>query len=230
MSKGSLTPMLGWLRLPRDWYADPRLGNACDDAGPAAAAGWPLLLVRALLKEGRFTDRNDLVSSLRCLDIGLTMQIAGELADAFIRHGLVLPDGGGYVIADFQRYIPADNAIPHRARPLAQALRNVSPEPRPEVTEGDREAGTEVFTKGGRESHLGTADQVVRFFTDENGAEYAVVPEQPKSSEVGCSHGYPWEWLPAGVSKTGVPYPAYRAANHKLANGQWCKDRPLSTN
>ena len=229
MNKGSLAPMLGWLRLPRDWYAVPGLGMACDDAGPAAAAGWPLLLVRALLKEGRFSDRNDVVSSLRCLDIGLTMQIAAEIADAYSRHGLVLPDGGGYVIADLDRYIPADNAIPHSARPLAQVLRSVSPEPRPEVTEGEREGSKEGFTEGGRESQLGSGGQGVHFFTDDNGVEYAVMPEKLKPTEAGCSHGHPWQLRPAGVSNAGVPYPAYWSGNHQLANGQWCKDRPRAT-
>lgn len=228
MSKGSLTPMLSWLRLPRDWYANPSLGMACDDVGPTAAAAWPLLLVRALLKEGRFSDHNDVVSSLRCLDIGLTMPIATEIADAFIRHGLVLPDGGGYVVADLQRYIPADNAIPHRARPLAQALRSVSPEPPPEVTEGERNGGMEGLKKGGRESRLGSGGQGVRF-EERDGVEYAVVPAAPRPSATHCSHGQRYEYHAAGQSRMGTWYPEYWAAQHTVDGGAWCPDRPPAT-
>ena len=229
MSKGSLSPMLTWLRLPRDWYANPRLGRACDVAGPAAAAGWPLLLGRVLLNGGRLADRDDVVNSLRCLDIGLNMQIAAQTADAFIRYGLVLPDSDGYVITDLDRYIPADNAIPPNARLEAQALRAISPGSRPGVTEGEKEGVKERLKEVGRESRLGSGVQGVQFFTGENGEEYAVMPEMPKPTDAGCSHGQLWQDRPAGVSSQGKPYPAYQSGNHQLADGRWCPDRPPAT-
>lgn len=226
MNRGSLTPLLTWLRLPRDWYADPRLGMACDEEGPAAAAGWPLLLSRILLNGGRLGNHNELVHALRCLDVGLNMQIAARLAEAFVRHGLVLSDGDGYVVAELDRYVPADNAIPPNARLEAQALRVISPGSRPGVTEGRKEGVKEGEKEGGKESGVGSGGNGVRLFTDENGIDYAVVPEQRKSTEAGCSHGHPWQWRPDGVSSTGRRYPQFQSGNHRLPNGQWCPDRP----
>jgi len=236
MSTISLAPTLNWLRLQRDWYAEPGLGLACDDAGPAAAAGWPLLLVRALLNGGRFADRDDVVNSLRCLDIGLNMQIAAEVADAFIRHGLVLPEGGGYVIADIDRYIPADNAIPPQARRAARAIRGRSPGDVPgslpespsEVTDGAIDRTTDEPIKrvtelaDTRQSNPGPAGKHLKT-TDTTST---IAPSDPPRDPMQCSHGFGWKWENGERSADGESYGGYFTSNHLTAEGTWCTERP----
>lgn len=40
-----------------------------------------------------------------------------------------------------------------------------------------------------------------------------------------CSHGNAWSLKPAGVAKSGRPYPAFWAASHKVGEG-WCQEKP----
>jgi hypothetical protein len=232
----SLAPTLNWLRLQRDWYAEPGLGLACDDVGPAAAAGWPLLLVRALLNGGWFSDRNDVASSLRCLDIGLNMQIATAVADAFIRHGLVLPEAGGYVIADIDRYIPADNAIPPQARRAARVLRRLSPgdalgalpESSSEVTDGAMDAVTNEPIE--RVTDLADAQQLT---PDPAGTQLKstetnsiIAKSDPPRDPMHCSHGFGWKWNLGGYAADGTSLSGYLSGNHLTDDGAWCTERP----
>jgi hypothetical protein len=225
MKKSSLEPLLSWLCLPRDWYTNPRLAEACDDLGPAAAAGWLILLCRTLNMGGRLQDRAELEKTIRSADVGLDRGVAIQVADAFIRNGLVLVDGDGYVISDMRRYIPSDNAIPPQARGLAEELRTVAPGSRPGVTEGAREGGTEVIEQGRREYPDHAGGTGVRF-EERDGVEYAVVPDAPRPSATHCSHGQRYEYHAAGQSRTGTWYPEYWAAQHKVDGGAWCPDRP----
>jgi hypothetical protein len=233
----SLAPTLNWLRLQRDWYAEPGLGLACDDVGPAAAAGWPLLLVRALLNGGWFSDRNDVASSLRCLDIGLNMQIATAVADAFIRHGLVLPEAGGYVIADIDRYIPADNAIPPQARRAARVLRRLSPgdalgalpESSSEVTDGAMDAVTNEPIE--RVTDLADAQQLTPdpagTHLKSTGTTSTITSDDPPRDPMRCSHGYSWKWHPGQQSASGDYQSGYLGGNHSLSDGSMCMERAI---
>jgi hypothetical protein len=218
------TPVLSWLRLMQNWFDNPRLARACDVAGPVAAAGWLVLVARSLNSGGRFDDADDVARALRVSDIGLDRDVAAMLGPVLIRAGLLLPAGQGFIIANLDSFIPRDNALAPQERAGARELRALSPESSPGVTEGVRES----FTKSGSESRVALGNRGVIFRTDENGDDYAVLPPQSLATDEHCSHGFPWELRPAGVSKAGVPYPAYWSGNHQLADGQWCKDRPRS--
>ena len=222
------TPMLSWLRLMQNWFDNPRLARACDVAGPVAATGWLVLVARSLNSGGRFDDADDVARALRVSDIGLDRDVAAMLAPVLIRAGLLLPAGQGFIIANLDAFIPRDNALAPQERAGARELRAVSPESSPGVTEGV-EGVTESFTKSGSESRVDLGNHGVIMRTDKNGNEFVVLPPEPRVTDEHCSHGYPWQLLPAGVSKKGVSYPAYWSGNHQLADGQWCKDRPRST-
>jgi len=219
------TPMLSWLRLMQNWFDNPRLARACDAAGPVAATGWLVLVARSLNSGGRFEDADDVARALRVSDIGLDRDVAAMLGPILIRAGLLLPAGQGFIIANLDSFIPRDNALAPQERAGARELRALSPESSPGVTERVRES----FTKSGSESRVDLGHHGVTIRTDENGNDYAVLPPPLLATDEHCSHGYPWQSLPAGVSNTGVPYLAYWAGNHRLANGQWCKDRPRPT-
>lgn len=232
MNTISLAPTLNWLRLPRDWYADPRLGLACDDVGPAAGAAWPLLLVRALLSGGRLTDRADLTNTLRCLDIGLSMPVAAEVATAFIKHGLVVEDGDGYVIVDVERYIPAGNAIPPQSRGAARALRDGSPGSRPESSPEVIEGGTDGPTDEAIDGPTELADHAAKNARHEADHRTAMPssalsgPNDQPANWSQCSHSVSWKLWPSRVDERGVHIPAHLAGNHQNADGTWCTERP----
>jgi hypothetical protein len=165
------------------------------------------------------------------------MQIATAVADAFIRHGLVLPEAGGYVIADIDRYIPADNAIPPQARRAARVLRRLSPgdalgalpESSSEVTDGAMDAVTNEPIE--RVTDLADAQQLT---PDPAGTHLmstettsTITSDDPPRDPMRCSHGYSWKWHPGQQSASGDYQSGYLGGNHSLSDGSMCMERAI---
>jgi len=209
-----LTPLHTWLRLHRDWFSDPRLITACELEGATAAAGYLLLLSRGCSTAGRFSDREEVAMALRSHDCGIDSDAARRIAAVLIAVGLVEPDGDGYAITDWHNFQPPRSAItPAKREPLTP--------PDSSLTKSD-DRQTEGRKEEKEREREGSATP--RFTVAANGIEVAILPEVRTANAVTCSHGYAWQLRPAGHRKDGSTFPAFYAADHRVA-GNWCKDR-----
>jgi hypothetical protein len=209
-----LTPLHTWLRLPRDWFSDPRLITACELEGAVGAVGYLLLLSRGCTTAGQFADSEEVAMGIRSHDCGVDSIAARRIAATLIKVGLVAPDGEGYAISDWRNFQPPRSAItPAKREPLTPPDRNLTKSD-DRLTEGRKEE-----KERGKE---GSATP--RFTVEANGVEVAVLPEAMTVTAATCSHGYAWQLRPAGHRKDGSTFPAFYAADHRVA-GNWCKDR-----
>ena len=209
-----LTPLHTWLRLPRDWFSDPRLITACELEGATGAVGYLLLLSRGCITAGRFSDREEVAMAIRSHDCGIDSDAARRIAATLIAVGLVSEDGDGYAISDWRNFQPPRSTVtPAKREPLtAPAISLTKSDDR--LTEGRKEEKE-------REKE-GSATP--RFTVTANGIEVAILPEAVTATAAACSHGYAWQLRPAGQRKDGSTYEAFYAADHQVA-GNWCKDR-----
>jgi hypothetical protein len=213
-----LTPLHTWLRLPRDWFSDPRLITACELEGATGAVGYLLLLSRGCTTAGRFSDREEVSMAVRSHDCGIDSDAARRIAATLISVGLVTPDGEGYVITDWHNFQPPRSTItPAKRKPLTPSVTSLTKSD-DRLTEGRKEEK--------EREREGSATP--RFTVAANGVEVAVLPETVTATAATCSHGYAWQLRPAGLRKDGSTYEAFYAADHQVA-GNWCKDRrPLT--
>jgi hypothetical protein len=209
-----LTPLHTWLRLPRDWFSDPRLITACELEGAVGAVGYLLLLSRGCTTAGQFADSEEVAMGIRSHDCGVDSIAARRIAATLIKVGLVAPDGEGYAISDWRNFQPPRSAItPAKREPLTPPDRNLTKSD-DRLTEGRKEEK--------EREREGSATP--RFTVEANGVEVAVLPEAMTVTAATCSHGYAWQLRPAGHRKDGSTFPAFYAADHRVA-GNWCKDR-----
>ena len=209
-----LTPLHTWLRLPRDWFSDPRLITACENLGAVGAVGYLLLLSRGCTTAGRFSDREGVAMAIRSHDCGIDSDAARRIAATLIAVGLVAPDGEGYAITDWRNFQPPRSTItPAKREPLAP--------PDASLTKSD-----DRLTEGRKEEKEREKEgsATPRFTVTANGIEVAILPEAVTATTAACSHGYAWQLRPAGQRKDGSTYEAFYAADHQVA-GNWCKDR-----
>jgi hypothetical protein len=231
-----LTPLHTWLRLPRDWFSDPRLITACELEGATGAVGYLLLLSRGCSTAGRFGDREEVAMGIRSHDCGIDSAAARRIAATLIEVGLVAPDGEGYAITDWRNFQPPRSLItPAKRERLNQSQDTVTKSqctvteshttvtnPDSGVTERVEKSRTEQNTaEGVREGSATTP----RFAVAANGIEVAILPEVRTANAVTCSHGYAWQLRPAGQRPDGSTFTAFYSGDHKLATGNWCKDR-----
>jgi hypothetical protein len=209
-----LTPLHTWLRLPRDWFSDPRLITACELEGAVGAVGYLLLLSRGCTTAGQFADSEEVAMGIRSHDCGVDSIAARRIAATLIKVGLVAPDGEGYAISDWRNFQPPRSAItPAKREPLTPPDSNLTKSD-DRLTEGRKEEK--------EREREGSATP--RFTVEANGVEVAVLPEAMTVTAATCSHGYAWQLRPAGHRKDGSTFPAFYAADHRVA-GNWCKDR-----
>ena len=210
-----LTPLHTWLRLPRDWFSDPRLITACENLGAVGAVGYLLLLSRGCTTAGRFSDREEVAMAIRSHDCGIDSDAARRIAATLIAVGLVAPDGEGYAITDWRNFQPPRSTItPAKREPLTPSDTSLTKSD-DRVTEREKEE-----KEGVKE---GSTTQP-RFTVAANGIEVAILPEAVTANAATCSHGYSWQLRPAGRRPDGSTYRAFYAADHQVA-GNWCKDR-----
>lgn len=210
-----LTPLHTWLRLPRDWFSDPRLITACEIEGAAGAVGYLLLLSRGCSTAGRFGDREEVAMAVRSHDCGIDSTAARRIAATLIAVGLVAPDGEGYAITDWRNFQPPRSTItPARREPLTQPDSSLkkSDDRQTEREKEGKERGKEGSTTAPR-------------FAIQNGIEVAILPEVRTATTAACSHGYAWQLRPAGRRPDGSTFTAFYSGDHKLPTGNWCKDR-----
>ena len=209
-----LTPLHTWLRLPRDWFSEPRLITACEIEGATGALGYLLLLSRGCTTAGRFTDREEVAMAIRSHDCGIDSAAARRIAATLISVGLVAEDGDGYAISDWRNFQPPRSTItPAKREPLAPPDTSLMKSD-DRLTEGRKD-------KRERERE-GSVTPRISF---ENGVEVVTLPEVRTATAAACSHGYAWQLRPAGSRADGSTFPAFHSGDHKLANGNWCKDR-----
>jgi hypothetical protein len=213
-----LTALHTWLRLHRDWFSDPRLITACELEGATAAAGYLLLLSRGCSTAGRFSDREKVAMALRSHDCGIDSDAARRIAAVLIAVGLVAPDGDGYAITDWHNFQPPRSTITPAKRDLLAPTATSLTKSDDRQTERETE---EITTERVRE---GSTTQP-RFTVAANGIEVAILPEVRTATAAGCSHGYAWQLRPAGRRPDGSTFTAFYSGDHKLATGNWCKDR-----
>ena len=209
-----LTPLHTWLRLPRDWFSDPRLITACEIEGATGAVGYLLLLSRGCLTAGRFGDREEVAMAVRSHDCGIDSAAARRIAATLIAVGLVSEDAHGYAISDWRNFQPPRSTV-------TPAKRDLLAPPVTSLTKSDDRLIEGRKEEKEREKE-GSATQPR--FTIENGIEVAILPEAVTATAATCSHGYSWRLRPAGRRPDGSTYEAFYAADHQVA-GNWCKDR-----
>ena len=215
-----LTPLHTWLRLPRDWFSDPRLITACELEGPTAAVGYLLLLSRGCTTAGRFSDREEVSMAVRSHDCGIDSDAARRIAATLIAVGLVAPDGEGYAITDWRNFQPPRSTItPAKREPLTSSDTSLTKSD-DRVTE--RVERAEQNTAEGVKEGSAT---LPRFTVAADGTQVAILPEVRTANAVTCSHGYAWQLRPAGQRPDGSTFTAFYSGDHKLQTGNWCKDR-----
>jgi len=209
-----LTPLHTWLRLPRDWFSDPRLITACEIEGATGAVGYLLLLSRGCLTAGRFGDREEVAMAVRSHDCGIDSAADRRIAATLIAAGLVSEDTDGYAISDWRNFQPPRSTVtPAKREPLTPSDTSLTKSD-DRVIEGRKE-----------EKEIGKDGSATpRFTVAANGTEVAILPEAVTTTAAACSHGYSWQLRPAGLRKDGSTYEAFYAADHQVA-GNWCKDR-----
>lgn len=215
-----LTPLHTWLRLPRDWFSDPRLITACENLGAVGAVGYLLLLSRGCITAGRFSDREEVAMAIRSHDCGIDGDAARRIAATLISVGLVTQDADGYAVSDWRNFQPPRSTItPARREPLTSSDTSLTKSD-DRVTE--RVERAEQNTAEGVKE--GSATQP-RFTVAANGIEVAILPEVRTANAVTCSHGYAWQLRPAGQRPDASTFTAFYSGDHKLPTGNWCKDR-----
>ena len=215
-----LTPLHTWLRLPRDWFSDPRLITACENLGAVGAVGYLLLLSRGCTTAGRFSDREEVAMAIRSHDCGIDSDAARRIAATLISVGLVTQDADGYTVSDWRNFQPPRSTItPAKREPLTSSDTSLTKSD-DRVTE--RVERAEQNTAEGVKE--GSATQP-RFTVAANGIEVAILPEVRTANAVTCSHGYAWQLRPAGQRPDGSTFTAFYSGDHKLPTGNWCKDR-----
>ena len=209
-----LTPLHTWLRLPRDWFSDPRLITACEVEGATGAVAYLLLLSRGCTTAGRFADREEVAMGIRSHDCGIDSAAARRIAATLISVGLVADDGDGYAISDWRNFQPPRSTI-------TPAKRDLLAPPVTSLTKSD-----DRLTEGRMDEKERVKEgSATPRFTIENGIEVAILPEAVTATAATCSHGYAWQLRPAGQRKDGSTFEAFYAADHRLVTGNWCKDR-----
>ena len=140
-----LTPLHTWLRLPRDWFSDPRLITACELEGATGAVGYLLLLSRGCITAGRVSDREEVAMAIRSHDCGIDSDAARRIAATLIAVGLVSEDGDGYAISDWRNFQPPRSTVtPAKREPLtAPAISLTKSDDR--LTEGRKEEKKSFF-------------------------------------------------------------------------------------
>jgi hypothetical protein len=211
-----LTPLHTWLRLPRDWFSDPRLITACEIEGATGAVGYLLLLSRGCITAGRFSDGEEVAMAVRSHDCGIDSDAARRIAATLVKVGLVTQDGDGYVISDWRNFQPPRSTITPAKRDLLAPPVTSLTKSDDRLTEGRKEEKERVKE--------GSTTQP-RFTVAANGIEVAILPEVRTANAVTCSHGYAWQLRPAGQRPDGSTFTAFYSGDHKLPTGNWCKDR-----
>jgi hypothetical protein len=213
-----LTPLHTWLRLPRDWFSDPRLVTACELEGATGAVGYLLLLSRACSTAGRFSDIEEVSMAVRSHDCGIDSGAARRIAATLIAVGLVAPDGEGYVITDWRNFQPPRSTItPAKREPLTPPATSLTKSDDRQTEREKEENRTERVKEG--------SASTPRFTVAPNGIEVAILPEAVTANAATCSHGYSWQLRPAGRRPDGSTFTAFYSGDHKLPTGNWCKDR-----
>ena len=231
MSGERLPAIHHWNRISRDWFSEPKLVSACEQAGVGAAAGWQVLVARGALSQGCFADIDAITIAVRCHDIGIGSADAATIARALVDAGLVVPDANGYRISNWENYAPPRNAQAPSQRggvigitPQSRPDHNpVQPQSRPVVIEREIER-----KEKGSEGRPESPTTPVRITTLDDGQEVVYLPPEAKASTEGCSHGHRWVLQPPG-SKDGRHWEGFWSGDHQLPSGKWCKDRrPIS--
>ena len=152
---------------------------------------------------------------IRSHDCGIDSDAARRIAATLISVGLVTPDGEGYVITDWHNFQPPRSTItPAKRKPLTPPVTSLTKSD-DRLTEGRKEEK--------EREREGSATP--RFTVAANGIEVAILPEVRTANAVTCSHGYAWQLRPAGRRPDGSTFTAFYSGDHKLATGNWCKDR-----
>ena len=175
-----LTPLHTWLRLPRDWFSDPRLVTACELEGATSAVGYLLLLSRGCTSAGRFSDIEEVSMAVRSLDSGIDSAAARRIAATLIKVGLVAPDGEGYVITDWRNFQPPRSAITPAKRDLLIPTDSSLTKSDDRQTEGRKEE---------KEREREGSATTPRFTVAANGVDVAVLPKAVTATAATCSHG-----------------------------------------
>ena len=210
-----LTPLHTWLRLPRDWFSDPRLITACENLGAVGAVGYLLLLSRGCTTARRFSDREEVAMAIRSHDCGIDSDAARRIAATLISVGLVTQDADGYAISDWRNFQPPRSTVTPAKREPLTALATSLTKSDDRLIEGRKEE---------KERERDGSAATPRFTVTANGIEVAILPEAVTATAAACSHGYSWKLRPEGQRKDGSTYEAFYAADHQVA-GNWCKDR-----
>lgn len=206
MSDQQLAPVQTWLRLFRDWYTEPKLVRAADEAGTAAAAGYVVLLGRATSTAGLFPNLESVVDAIRADGIGIGRELAKGIADALIQSGLLTRVEDGYRITDWHLFRAPNNALPPKQRTPARSRGGVIGG----VTEGERDRVKEKRDGGDplkAPMHLEPIETVM-------------LPPKRLATQGECSHGIAFH--PKTI-KDGV---TIITADHQVNDGQWCRDKP----
>jgi hypothetical protein len=217
-----LTPLHTWLRLPRDWFSDPRLITACELEGATGAVGYLLLLSRGCTTAGRFSDREEVSMAVRSHDCGIDSAAARRIAATLIAVGLVAPDGEGYAITDWRNFQPPRSTItPAKREPLTPPDSSLTKSDDRQTERVEQSRTEQNTTEGVSEGSVTTP----RFTVAADGTQVAILPEVRTANAAACSHGYAWQLRPAGRRPDGSTFTAFYSGDHKLPTGNWCKDR-----
>lgn len=206
---------LTWLKLPRDWWGDPRLVSAADRTGLAAPAGYVILLGRACQSDGLFANLSEVTAAIRADGLGLPREDAEEVADTLIAVGLITATDLGYQVTDWASlFRPPHSAITKMARGDGR---------------GDERGDTAKQEHSKSESKAQQSSPRLPFSVktmEINGVETIVLPPRVETTTTHCSHGEAFATIPAGVSRNGRPFEAFVSARHRLPDGTNCHERP----
>ncbi len=207
---------LTWLKLPRDWHDNPRLVAAADRSGPSAPAGYLILLGRACQSDGVFADLGAVTAAVRADGLGLPCERAKEVAETLISCDLITVTDLGYQVTDWAAlFRPPNSAITKMARG----------DGRGDARGDDRGDLAEQST-----SEQSTSEQSSRLLSlktvEIDGVETVILPQKAKPTTTHCSHGKPFQVIPAGVSRKGQPFDSFIGARHRLPDGTNCREHP----
>lgn len=214
---------LTWLKLPRDWHDNPRLVAAADRIGPLAPAGYLILLGRACQSDGVFIDLGAVIAAVRADGLGLPCERAKEVAETLISCGLITATDICYEVTDWASlFKPPHSAITKMARGDGRGDERGD-------ERGDLAEQSKAEQSESRSEQSSPRLPLSVKTTEINGVETIVLPQKTETTRTHCSHGEPFQIIPAGVSRKGQPFDSFFAARHWLSDGTNCRERPKGT-
>jgi hypothetical protein len=221
---------LTWLKLPRDWWGDPRLVSAADRTGLAAPAGYVILLGRACQSDGLFANLSEVTAAIRADGLGLPREDAEEVADTLIAVGLITATDLGYQVTDWASlFRPPHSAITKMARGdgRGDGRGDESGDEHRDERDGRGDTAKQEHSKSKSKAQQSSPRLPFSVKTMEiNGVETIVLPPRVETTTTHCSHGEAFATIPAGVSRNGRPFEAFVSARHRLPDGTNCHERP----